>query len=82
MNPTPPSELDGFETSLLTELKSHVAKSAATNAANPRSAAVDVPGPTRPRRWFVGIAASVAAAMVAAILLVHALWPTPAFAVT
>ncbi len=81
MNPTPPLELDAFETSLLTELRSHVARTAATNP----MASSAAEGPRRRtlrRRWFVGIAAAVSTVVVAAVLLVHGLWPTPAYAVT
>lgn len=71
---TPP--LDGFETALLAHLTAVATDSA--RAGHPTN-----PVPSRRyagRRWYVPGAA--VAASLAAVILVHGLWPTPAFAVT
>ncbi|SDS36926.1 hypothetical protein SAMN04488543_1598 [Friedmanniella luteola] len=74
MTDRPTTELDPFESALLTELKAILPPAAAAEAAPARSWVA-------PRRWQLTVA-GVAAAALAVALLVPGLGPTPAYAVT
>lgn len=76
MNRDTNARLDPFEAALLTHLQQQISQVAVADAT---SAAEHVP--TRsPRRYAALVLAAAAVTIVA--VLVHAVWPTPAFAVT
>lgn len=80
MNQEPATDLDSFETALLAQLKSVVGESA---TAAPAELAVGAGRPhLRHRGGWHAPSAAAAAAVVAVALLVHGLWPTPAYAVS
>ena len=77
MTDTPATDLDAFEASLLSELRSAVAESAAP---------APIPLPARPRAqrrgpWYVAVVGAVAAVLAVAVV-VPSLRPTPAYAVS
>jgi hypothetical protein len=74
------TQLDTFETALLTELKAAVSETA-TAAPRGGPGTLDRPDVRHLRRWPIPVALAAAAALATA-LLVPGLSPTPAYAVT
>lgn len=71
--------LDSFETALLAQLKQHIDSQTANGPAIGPLPTHDPP--RRPQRRYAALVL-VAAAVTAIAILTHAIWPTPAFAVT